>query len=183
MNIMNTMNNDIGNMDNEGVIGGDEGLWVANQEKIAQLEEQFARALEDYKEAYVLYKINADIPDYKNTLLLKEQSLNLLNKDVFLLKNGLESDIGKINTQLSKLQKVILLERGVQRREGRVYDHIKGSENGAIEMIHQFTENYKAQLISNWTLFLGILLLLFFLVRLQKGQTSVPVIPPLSSKV
>jgi hypothetical protein len=165
----------------EGINVEQEGPWVENEEKIVLLEEQFAQALEDYKQAYVLYKINADIPDYKNTLLLKERSLNTLNKDVFLLKNKLQSDIGKVNTKLSKLQKVILLQRGAQRRDDRVYDHIKASDNGAVEMNQQFNENYKAQLLSNWTLFLGILLLFFLIYRFRgstiQGSTMISSLP------
>jgi len=132
-----------------------------NYEKIATYQNQFFSILDDYKNAYILYKSYPDIPDYKTNLLNQEKLLSSVNKDLFVLSNDIESATNIVNSSIINLNSNIEKERNQNKELLFQYQQTKGVGNAAEIMIENEIEIYKSEYIYNINIFLGIVLLVF----------------------
>jgi hypothetical protein len=143
-----------------------------NQEKIHDLEETFMSALEEYKEAYIQYKLNPDIPDFEAAWKQKENALNRVNTQLFILRNSLEKDITKYNIKSKILHEKIEREKRKYKRVHSVYKQVKGREDGADLLISNFTESYKTEYLGNIAYLLSICVVFGFYYKFIMKESS-----------
>ena len=130
-----------------------------NNEKIETYKSQFYSALDDYKNADIAHKLNPDIEQYNSILMEAESHLTTINKDVFILTNDIQFNTDNLNKRINELNAQISDERGLWKHLGFNYQQVKGLGEGANVMIDNSQDQYKAQFISNWCIFIGIIIL------------------------
>lgn len=128
-------------------------------EKIQTFKNQFGSILDEYKDAYVNYKVHPDIPEYKARFDAFDTLLNNVNKEVFIVTNEIDAKTNQLNAQIVKLNENIERERSLNGKLLFYKQQASGLGDGSSVMIDNTTELYKSQYISNINIFLGILLL------------------------
>jgi len=137
-----------------------------NTDKIQTLSQQFNAALDDYKKAYIAYKLNPEMEQYQSTLNNTESTITSINKDMFVLTNNVESQIESLNMKTEELDKKINVERKTHDKLRHQYTQLTGTDMGSIQMIDDSKDMYRKQYISNWTMLLGILIIAITMIRI-----------------
>lgn len=137
-------------------------------EKINTLHAQFHAALNDYKQAYVLYQSNPNFNEYKSTFFSIQQNLQDMNSNLFILVNEIEKGIDDMNSDISGISANLSEEKKQYDKLTQKFVQVNGGINGANIMIENYNEQYFRQYVTNFTTILGTCMVFLFFVRTFK---------------
>jgi hypothetical protein len=144
----------------------------SNQEKRETLQNQIDTALAEYKQAYINYKLNPEIPDYGDTVQKIQMILTGIKKDIFILKNKLYVDIDEYNKKMVDLKRGIDEEKRRYKRKEKKWGQVKGTEATSLTLFSNFQENYKYQFLYNMGLLTGIFMLITLFLYYKRAEQS-----------
>jgi hypothetical protein len=145
-----------------------------NNEKINTLESQFYSALDDYKQTYILYNKNMNNDEYNRLFNVSSIQLDSIIKDAFVFSKDIEKQTYELTNYVNNLDTRIKNNKNINKDFIYKLGQITGSTNGSNILNSNSKELYKYQYISNWTMFLGIFLIINALYYVfKKPQTSI----------
>lgn len=143
-------------------------LFENYKTKIDTLESQFSSVLEDYKTAYISYKIAPTNPDYATNFNDTTSKLSKISEELLALQQTIQLEIEKINVSTGKINLEITKEKETRDELLRELSNIKGANAGSKIMISNFKEMYRKNYYTNTAMFVGILGSLFLLYKVSQ---------------
>lgn len=140
------------------------------QDKINVFVEQFSSVLDDFKKYYVFTNKNPEVDEYQNFYLENKSHLENLNKEVFLVRNDIETDIKQLNNSMIRLNTNLSSEKELKDELTRLVDNLKDDETGSIVMLLDSTNIYKQKYLLNVELAFGIIMVGYLLFRIFKNK-------------
>ena len=81
------------------------------RKKLKEMDQRFYLLLEDYKRYYIAHGLDKESSDLESAFLREKTMLQDNNKDMFLLKNEIQSSLEKERKTVDDLEKVLRKER------------------------------------------------------------------------
>jgi len=137
--------------------------------------EQLVPALDDYKNASINYYRNTENAEYSNIFNNYSANINKIKKDVFETLNKISSDNSILNSKIEILNKSLDNEKIKNKNLQYYLNNLEGQGNGSAILINNSKEIYNEQYISNWDMFIGILIISGFLISVfRKSKAIIP---------
>lgn len=134
--------------------------------KINQIRQTFFTALEEFKDAHVLYKQNPDDKVYENSYeIAKIQLQNLLLK-MASLNTDIKNDVNNIRTRAMDFSNNANLDKSKIKEMNQIMGHLDDTNMGAKTFADDLSSLTREQRNENRALFMGIIVvgivILFF---------------------
>ena len=127
------------------------------------LKDSFSSALENFHNTFIIHHTHPDSVEYSQIYSQEKGQISGIHGSLFTLQNSIPQSTDSLNRQISILDERVKIEK--DRNEilhKRVRDK-KGAALGSIEMIIESQESYDYQHLKNVTLFVGDIILLYFI--------------------
>jgi uncharacterized phage infection (PIP) family protein YhgE len=144
------------------------------QDALNTTVEQFLSVLDDFKKYYIFTNKNPEVDEYQNYYLENKSQLQNLNKDVFLIRNDIETKIAQLNYIITRLNSKLSSEKELKGELSKIVSNLKQDGNGSNIMLDETSFIYNNQYLLNIELLFGIfgtLYLLFFIFKNKKTTT------------
>jgi hypothetical protein len=133
-------------------------------ELINNKKASFFSALDEFKKYYVYYNIYPDYEDYNTHYNDSKQQLQTISSDVFQITNNIQRKIEEKNNSMVSISQKLEKEKVINQRLNETAKTLHGVKAGSDVMIDDSKTEYNLQYYKNIELFIGILVLLAFLV-------------------
>ena len=140
------------------------------QDKLNTLVEQFSSVLDDFKKYYVFTNKNPEVNEYQHFYLENKSQLQNLNKEVFLIRNDIETSIEKLNYIMTRMNGQLSSEKELKGELVKLVSNLKENENGAETMLVDTETTYSQQYILNVEIFCGIILVAYLVSKFFKDK-------------
>jgi predicted RNase H-like nuclease (RuvC/YqgF family) len=140
------------------------------QYKINVLVEQFSSVLDDFKKYYVFTNKNPEVNEYQKFFLENKSQLDKLNKDVFLIRNDIETNITQLNHDMIRLNTNLSSEKELKDELTKLVDNLKDDESGSTVMLLDSNNIYNQKYLINVEIAFGIIIVGYLLFRVFKNK-------------
>jgi len=127
------------------------------KEQIDALKKSYDCNLVTFKEYYVLMKQYPADEQYSKKFMEVKTTLTRLAKNLFLLNNELQVEIEKMKNDSTTLNQQLGTQEGSNGNIKKEIDLAKGEVGGSVQMSEDYKVLYTRQYITNWSMFIGIL--------------------------
>lgn len=127
------------------------------REKINQLEQQMPAILDDYKKYYIFFNKNPEVSEYQRSFENIENNMREINNNLANIATNISETIGEMNNDLLDLNEKIENEKVKNKRLNKVLGNVKNEQNGANEMIDDYTETYNMFYLRNIAMIVGVI--------------------------
>lgn len=131
------------------------------ENRVEELESQENEALENYKKYYVYSNLTPADTTYQDNLTTAQGTIDQVHADIFVLSNNIQLDLEKSNEDVRELSSELDDLRSKNKDLKRRYNYLMNKDNASFIMLDDAFEIYKYQYITNWSMFIGILTLLY----------------------
>ena len=145
-----------------------------NQYKIEleTLKESYSSALENFRNTFIIHHTNPDSVEYAQIYSREEEQLHVILGSLFSLQNSIETSIETLNEQISILDEKVKIEKDANENLHKRVRDKKGTSRGSIGMILESQESYDYQRLKNITLFIGDIILLYFIYSIAFAKEN-----------
>lgn len=140
------------------------------RKKLSEVDQRFYLLLEDYKRYYIAHGLDKESSDLESAFLREKTMLEDNKKDIFLLKN-------KVQTQLEKERKIVNdLEQilGEERRRLKINtlkeEELEGLDAAAVQMLDDKNVAYNRRLITIFNVVIGIIATGVLIYKVPRGE-------------
>ena len=112
--------------------------------------------LQTFKEYYVLTRLYSDDESYAQKYKQAKTNLVKLAKNLFLVNNEIQNEIGKLKKDTGNLNSNIKNILAKKEHAEKQIDHIQGNVDSAEQMSSDYTKIYTLQYISNLSMIFGV---------------------------
>ena len=126
------------------------------REKINELNQQLPAILDDYKKYYVFFHKNPEVSEYQQMFENMEANMQQINKNLSNIATNVSETINEINDDLLELNIKIEIEKTKNAKLKKLLGNIQNEQNGANEMIDDYTEIYNMMYLRNIAMLVGI---------------------------
>ena len=140
------------------------------RKKLSEVDQRFYLLLEDYKRYYIAHGLDKESSDLESAFLREKTMLEDNKKDIFLLKN-------KVQTQLEKERKIVNdLEQilGEERRRLKINtlkeEELEGLDAAAVQMLDDKNVAYNRRLITIFNVVIGIIATSVLIYKVPRGE-------------
>jgi hypothetical protein len=138
--------------------------------QLISIHEQDKAILDDFKKYYVLYKQNPSSNEYTQMFSSIKGNVHKIHSQLFTVTNAIQTGITDLNDLMRKLNIKIKEEK----KENEILiihlNKLNNENNGASEMIDNYQTMYNLQYFKNFTMILGIILLVLMLGFIHKKK-------------
>ena len=139
-----------------------------NTDQIFFLFQQFISNLSELSNAYIQYQMDTtDNTNYNKFNNLKSIVQNAID-GMQSLSYQIQTDNMVFNGELYKIKELIKVEETKQTEMTEKYRFIQPLDNTSSLLIEDATDEYKSQYLSNWIMFIGIIIIIISLVKVFK---------------
>jgi hypothetical protein len=144
--------------------------------QLKKITEQLPAILDDFEKYYVFYNMNSTNNEYQSLFENIKNNLISLNSQTFILSNGIEEEINKVNKIMILLDGEIKKEKETNRLLNFNLQSIKEKENSSNLMITNYKQLYDIGYLRNWGLVLSIITAGFIISKISKKNlpTNLP---------
>jgi len=136
------------------------------------LKESYSSALENFHNTFIIHHTNPDSVEYSQIYSQEEGQIRAILGSLFSLQNSIETSIESWNKQIAILDEKLKVEKDANENlHTRVRDK-KGTSRGSIGMIIESQESYDYQRLKNITLFIGDIILLYFIYSIAFAKEN-----------
>jgi len=136
--------------------------------QLISIQEQYGPILDDFTKYYVLYKQNPSSNEYTQMFSSIKGNLHKINSQLFTVTNVIQTSITELNNVMTQLNSDIEEEKKANYiLKNHIHD-LNNEKNGASEMINNYQTMYNLQYFTNFTMFLGIILVVYMLRFVHK---------------
>jgi hypothetical protein len=139
---------------------------ISNSQKIETINTQFFSVLDDFKKYYVYYHKNPEVQEFQNFFTSSKTNLQSLNNQLYMLTNGIQSNIETLSDKIMTLQGKVENEKGLHSKLSKLSSTI--NTKGSAIMKNDKKALYNEQYWMNVEMLLGIGLsgsMLFYVFR------------------
>jgi hypothetical protein len=136
--------------------------------QLKKITEQLPAILDDFEKYYVFYNMNSTNNEYQSLFENIKNNLISLNSQTFILSNGIEEEINKVNKIMILLDGEIKKEKETNRSLNFNLQSIKEKENSSNLMITNYKQLYDIGYLRNWGLVLSIITAGFLISKISK---------------
>jgi hypothetical protein len=133
--------------------------------KLQTIGEKFNSALDDFSNSYVNYKLYPEYKDYEKIYSNSKRIIEQLQADVFVTTNDVQNNIDQLNKLLKNINKEIDSEKIKNTDLIKYLKDIMSDSDSSDLLMNQSKSLYVKKYISNITLLIGCILLLFSLFK------------------
>ena len=138
-------------------------------EKIKTLRMQFFSALDDFKKYYVYYHKNPEVSEFQNFFMSSKSNLQSLNNELYMLTNGIQSNIEKLSEKITTLQGKLKNEKVLYNTLDKLSSNI--NTKGSAIMKNDQKTLYNQQYFMNVEMIVGVFLsgsILYYVFKQNK---------------
>lgn len=140
------------------------------RKKLKEVDQRFYLLLEDYKKYYVAYGLDKDSSDLESAFLREKTMLQDNTKDMFLLKNQVQSSLEKERKTVDDLEKVLRKERHQLKINTIKEGELQGLDAAAIQMLEDKNVAYNRRLITIFNVVIGIIATGVLIYKVPRGE-------------
>jgi hypothetical protein len=137
-----------------------------NRDKIDTIYQRFTSAINEYMKNYVQSKLDTESFEKNKDFINSQLTVDTLTQKMQTLSYNIQNDTVTLNKNMSGLKTKIQNEETMQQNLINNYSYNIPIDNTSSLMINNSIENYKSQYISNWIMFIGIIIIFICLVKL-----------------
>lgn len=138
------------------------------KDQLDALKRSFSSAVETFHNTYIIHHTNPESAEYSQIYGNEKGQINTINNSLFNLDTTVQQSIDTLNLQISALDKKLEKEKDSNDILHKKLDEKQGKEFGSEELILETQEMYDYQRIKNISLFIGDIVLLYFIYKLAE---------------
>jgi hypothetical protein len=139
--------------------------------KIQVYTEQFPIILDNFKTAYINHNKTPEYEEYTQLYDTNKAALNTVNGQLFSTINDIQKNIDILNKNTMATDTKLMSLKDNNKKLVQKMTQIRGSNNGAKEMINNSKELYKTQYTINVSIFVGILLICIMMYHIFRSSS------------
>lgn len=142
---------------------------VSNSQKIETIQNQFFSVLDDFKKYYVYYHKNPEVSEFQNFFMSSKSNLQSLNNELYMLTNGIQSNIEKLSEKITTLQGKLKNEKVLYNTLDKLSSNI--NIKGSAIMKNDQKTLYNQQYFMNVEMIVGVFLsgsMLYYVFKQNK---------------
>jgi len=139
-------------------------------EQLESLNSQFYSLLDDFKKYYIFSNKNPEYQDYANAYAQVKSNIQNINSKVFKISADAESALTKLIDDATDINNKIDTEKQTQLKLKKNLGLIQPNTNSANLMIMNYKELYNEQYIKNITIFIGIFLSVYTILKVYLSK-------------
>ena len=132
-------------------------MTTPTNEQILGIKSSFLSVLDDYKQLYVIHKMNPDIEEYHNNYINSKGQLQTLENTLAEIYTNISDNIEILTEKTHILNDKLQLEKILHTDLTTRIDSLDNTKNGSEILIDNSKTQYNAQFYSNMWLIAGIL--------------------------
>lgn len=140
------------------------------RKKLKEVDQRFHLLLEDYKKYYIAYGLDKDSSDLESAFLREKTMLQDNTKDMFLLKNQVQSSLEKERKTVNDLEKVLRKERRQLKINTIKEEELQGLDAAAVQMLEDKNVAYNRRLITIFNVVIGIIATGVLIYKVPRGE-------------
>lgn len=140
------------------------------RKKLKEVDQRFYLLLEDYKRYYIAYGLDKDSSDLESAFLREKTMLQDNSKDMFLLKNKVQSSLEKERKTVDDLEKILRKERRQLKNNTIKEEELQGLDAAAIQMLEDKNVAYNRRLITIFNIVIGIIATGVLIYKVPRGE-------------
>ena len=129
---------------------------AAFRQEIEALQQKLPVILDDYTKYYIFFNKNPEVSEYQNMFENMESNMQETNTKLANIVTNISENMNEINSDLLDLNEKIEIEKTKNKRFNHLLGNVKNEENGATEMIDDYTEIYNMFYLRNIAMVIGI---------------------------
>ena len=142
---------------------------ISNSQKIETIQNQFFSVLDDFKKYYVYYHKNPEVSEFQNFFMSSKSNLQSLNNELYMLTNGIQSNIEKLSEKITTLQGKLKNEKVLYNTLDKLSSNI--NTKGSAIMKNDQKTLYNQQYFMNVEMIVGVFLsgsILYYVFKQNK---------------
>jgi len=142
---------------------------ISNSQKIETIQNQFFSVLDDFKKYYVYYHKNPEVSEFQNFFMSSKSNLQSLNNELYMLTNGIQSNIEKLSEKITTLQGKLKNEKVLYNTLDKLSSNI--NIKGSAIMKNDQKTLYNQQYFMNIEMIVGVFLsgsMLYYVFKQNK---------------
>jgi hypothetical protein len=139
--------------------------------QINTLKEKLPAILDDFKKIFIFYNKTPESSEYQQMFENIKHNLQKVNSELFMTTNNIEKDTEYINKKLHKLDVLIKQEKIKNKKFKKKLGIIEKEYNGSDELIDDYKEIYNLYYLTNFALFIGIILFGLIMSKVFSSKT------------
>jgi len=139
-------------------------------DKLNEVDQRFYLLLEDYKRYYIAHNLDKDSSDLESAFLREVNMLEDNKKNVFLLKNDVQSSLDKERKTIKELEKILKQERKQLKINTKKEESLQGLDSAALQMLDDKNVAYNKRLITIFNVVIGIIATGVLIYKVPRGE-------------
>ena len=140
------------------------------RKKLKEMDQRFYLLLEDYKRYYIAHCLDKESSDLESAFLREKTMLQDNNKDMFLLKNQVQSSLEKERKIVDDLEKILRKERHQLKINTIKEEELQGRDAASIQMLEDKNVAYNRRLITIFNIVIGIIATGVLIYKVPRGE-------------
>ena len=136
--------------------------------KLDELNGGMTVLLDELKKLYIITLTEPDNKEVRAKYQATISNINLTQSKILSLSNDLQNNMDDINKEVSRLDRLIKIEKDRNKKLKTKLGMIDNKNNSSLEMISDYKEIYNIQYLRNWALFLGTIICIYTISTVYK---------------
>jgi hypothetical protein len=136
--------------------------------KLDELNGGMSVLLDELKKLYIITLTEPDNKEVKAKYQATISNINLTQSKILSLSNDLQNNMDDINKEVSRLDRLIKIEKDRNKKLKTKLGMIENKNNSSLEMISDYKEIYNIQYLRNWALFLSTIICIYTISTVYK---------------
>ena len=140
------------------------------RKKLKEVDQRFYLLLEDYKRYYIAHNLDKESSDLESAFLREKSMLQDNTKDMFLLKNSVQSSLEKERKIINDLEKVLRKERQQLKKNTFKEEKLQDLDAAAVQMLDDKNVAYNRRLVTIFNVVIGIIATGVLIYKVPRGE-------------
>lgn len=140
------------------------------RKKLKEVDQRFYLLLEDYKRYYIAHNLDKESSDLESAFLREKSMLQDNTKDMFLLKNSVQSSLDKERKIVNDLEKVLRKERQQLKKNTFKEEKLQDLDAAAVQMLDDKNVAYNRRLVTIFNVVIGIIATGVLIYKVPRGE-------------
>ena len=134
------------------------------------VDQRFHLLLADYKRFYIAHGLDKDSSDLESAFLREKNMLEDNKKNIFLLRNTVQSALDTERNTISQLETILKEERKQLKINTKKEESLRGLDSAALQMLDDKNVAYNKRLITIFNVVIGIIATGVLIYKVPRGE-------------
>ena len=140
------------------------------RKKLKEVDQRFYLLLEDFKRYYIAHGLDKESSDLESAFLREKTMLQDNKKDIFLLKNQVQTELEKERNVVNNLEKILSKERRQLKINTLKEEELQGLDAAAVQMLDDKNLAYNRRLVTIFNIVIGIIATGVLIYKVPRGE-------------